>query len=1092
MRNATSKSSVRSRLVALVSGAGLVVTAAFAQQSNETDIRKQIAVTNMNDAVVIDCQLPGKLRKLGGTKTYLTPGQLIRLPAIDCRSRGGEYTIGNLASGTLSLTRWMEPAEKGDAEAQYYVARIYANGMDNVPTDYRQAAIWYQKASDQGHDEAMQELGYLYEQGLGVEKDPLKALNLQREASGLGEDLDYAYKVAEAEQLAADLASKLTAAHGSLRDSQLQAQQAEGNLAVAQAEIRRLELQTTALVADLNTARQMASGPDSPKVKELEFELATTKSALQESQSAAIALEKERQSVEAKLALQLLAGQAAQLELRELVARTEAAESRSDSLAVQLAESQQRLIESDQELNQLQMAYREDSDRLSAETARLTEARARSDSDAAAYIAAREAEIATKSARVSSLEAEVQTLKAQLARAMDDTTETELRSELASLQAKFDTEVSELQRSREQVAASHTQSEQQLTAMYAESQRRLESAARELDARKRRIDSLMAETDDLRVRVGELVGRSEAAEGRSESLAAQLAASQQQLAASDQKLSQLQVSYDAQSEHLSAETARWTEARAKSDSDAATYIAAREAEVAAQAARVSSLESEVQMLQAQLEKANDDTRETALRAELASLQATSKQEVDELQRAREELEATHSKNEQQLTALYADSQRQLESREKDLDASKLQINSLQAETAELRLRIGDLEAEKDRLARASGLQVNQLQAQLRVSREQAASRRTELQQLLVEKSAVEAQLARNRELQGKIAAGKVADDTEIELLKAQIEAGKSTINAQNLRIASLEKDLQERNVEISNLKAQLDEPEPLPIEVRDALAVLDLARSQDEMNLGEYHALLIANQEYQNLEDLETPIKDVLEIQILLQSEYGFQVEVLQNATNDQIMHALYDYKDKLQPEDNLLIYYAGRGSTPDGPPDRAYWLGVDADPKRRTGLLLAEHVSETIAEFDAKRILIVTDSCFSKRRLRENSLSVGRGLAPERFKMLVQFTSRNVLTSGANVPIYDEAGNRPHSLFAGYFLEILRRNGNVLSGEMLAFQMAQRIREDVDDPQRATPTYNVLQGTGHKAGDFFFVPSLEPTLVADASLTNTGRNAEL
>ncbi|MCP4303095.1 MAG: hypothetical protein GY783_21135, partial [Gammaproteobacteria bacterium] len=182
-------------------------------------------------------------------------------------------------------------------------------------------------------------------------------------------------------------------------------------------------------------------------------------------------------------------------------------------------------------------------------------------------------------------------------------------------------------------------------------------------------------------------------------------------------------------------------------------------------------------------------------------------------------------------------------------------------------------------------------------------------------------------------------------------------------------------------------------------------------------------------------------------------------------------------------IYYAGRGSTPDGPPDRAYWLGIDSEPEKRIGQVLAEYVSDTIKDIDAKRILVVTDSCFSKRRLQKNSLSVGRGLNPKRFKLLAKLTSRNVRASGANLPILDEKGDRTHSLFAKYFLEILRKNDNVLSGEMVAFEMAQRMREQLDDPQRSVPTYNALQGAGHKAGDFFFVPAMIPTVVAQTSV---------
>jgi len=111
--------------------------------------------------------------------------------------------------------------------------------------------------------------------------------------------------------------------------------------------------------------------------------------------------------------------------------------------------------------------------------------------------------------------------------------------------------------------------------------------------------------------------------------------------------------------------------------------------------------------------------------------------------------------------------------------------------------------------------------------------------------------------------------------------------------------------------------------------------------------------------------------------------------------------------------------------------------------------------------------------------MAVGRGLDPEKFKLLAQFKSRYVLTSGANLPVYDESGDRSHSLFAKYFMEVLRQNKNVLTGEMLSHEMVNRVRERVSDPDRVTPTYNFLQDAGHRAGDFFFVPMKNPLLVS-------------
>ena len=41
---------------------------------------------------VVDCLLPGQLRRLGGNLTYLSPRRPIRTSAADCEIRGGELT----------------------------------------------------------------------------------------------------------------------------------------------------------------------------------------------------------------------------------------------------------------------------------------------------------------------------------------------------------------------------------------------------------------------------------------------------------------------------------------------------------------------------------------------------------------------------------------------------------------------------------------------------------------------------------------------------------------------------------------------------------------------------------------------------------------------------------------------------------------------------------------------------------------------------------------------------------------------------------------------------------------------------------------
>ena len=44
-----------------------------------------------------------------------------------------------------------------------------------VPQDYVKAALWYQKAADQGNADAQSFLGQMYEDGKGVPQDYVKA-----------------------------------------------------------------------------------------------------------------------------------------------------------------------------------------------------------------------------------------------------------------------------------------------------------------------------------------------------------------------------------------------------------------------------------------------------------------------------------------------------------------------------------------------------------------------------------------------------------------------------------------------------------------------------------------------------------------------------------------------------------------------------------------------------------------------------------------------------------------------------------------------------------------------------------------------------
>jgi TPR repeat protein len=84
-----------------------------------------------------------------------------------------------------ALELWRPLAEKGNADAQYRLGTLYAEGK-GVPQSDATAAEWFQRAADQGNAMAQYNLGVSYGEGLGVTKDDKKAAAWFRRAAEQG------------------------------------------------------------------------------------------------------------------------------------------------------------------------------------------------------------------------------------------------------------------------------------------------------------------------------------------------------------------------------------------------------------------------------------------------------------------------------------------------------------------------------------------------------------------------------------------------------------------------------------------------------------------------------------------------------------------------------------------------------------------------------------------------------------------------------------------------------------------------------------------------------------------------------------------
>jgi len=231
-------------------------------------------------SIIVDCLLPGKVRQLGINRTYVSRKQPTKTSANDCEIKGGDYVKYDRASLASSLNVWQEAASQGDAQAQYFVGEIFEKGMEQVP-DYEMAVMWYQRSVKQDYAPAKINLGRLYELGLGVPKDLVKAMNLYRQASGLeGDEIAYASVFEDIQQKDRQRIQELkealdqqTRKAGSLRR---QSEVLRSDLQRSQKTLNRLKSEIEDLESKLTAANDQASteieAQLAAKVAELESE----------------------------------------------------------------------------------------------------------------------------------------------------------------------------------------------------------------------------------------------------------------------------------------------------------------------------------------------------------------------------------------------------------------------------------------------------------------------------------------------------------------------------------------------------------------------------------------------------------------------------------------------------------------------------------------------------------------------------------------------------------------------------------------------------------------------------------------------------
>jgi len=200
---------------------------------------------------------------------------------------------------------------------------------------------------------------------------------------------------------------------------------------------------------------------------------------------------------------------------------------------------------------------------------------------------------------------------------------------------------------------------------------------------------------------------------------------------------------------------------------------------------------------------------------------------------------------------------------------------------------------------------------------------------------------------------------------------------------------------------------------------------------GHHYIVAIGIDHYQNWPVLGTAVSDASGFAKLLTSQFGFEyaVEPLteQSATRDNINSLIDDnLRARLKPEDDLVIFFAGHGTTRNDKvgdetqsvgflvPFEAHAPGVN---ERWSDYLNIEEFLRKVSSLPSEHILVILDSCHSGMALG-SKFTTSR--ADTRFQQdMLRKVSRKVITSAQGDQLAADTGPLSgHSLFTGLMMQ--------------------------------------------------------------------------
>jgi uncharacterized caspase-like protein len=244
------------------------------------------------------------------------------------------------------------------------------------------------------------------------------------------------------------------------------------------------------------------------------------------------------------------------------------------------------------------------------------------------------------------------------------------------------------------------------------------------------------------------------------------------------------------------------------------------------------------------------------------------------------------------------------------------------------------------------------------------------------------------------------------------------------------------NPEAKTISATKVNPESRTLAVGSASDV-DLNIPQSKATVKNTFAIVIANENYQNVERVENAANDGKIMAKYLTSTLGIpqdQVMTYTDASYGNMIDALDRIKNISQAysgsDYNVIFYYAGHG-VPDEQSHEAYLLPIDGKPGSTAVNIPLSKLYATLGDLGASAVYVMLDACFSGSQRGDGMLAQARGVA---IKAKAAEPKGNMVVLSAaqgDETAYPYKGQN-HGMFTYYLLKKLQESsGNVTIGEL-------------------------------------------------------------